>query len=68
MVAGLAGSFVALARYAAMSDPKTDKSAPIPVELPMSQSKDGKVPDKAVPTPADDPNVATLADSVHANA
>ena len=51
-----------------MSDPKTDKSAPIPVELPMSQSKDGKVPDKAVPTPADDPNVATLADSVHANA
>ena len=25
-----------------MSDHNTDKSAPIPVELPMSQDKDGK--------------------------
>lgn len=51
-----------------MSDLKTDKSAPIPVELPMSQTQDGKVPDKAVPVPEDDPAVAALADSVHANA
>ncbi len=51
-----------------MSDLKTDKSAPIPVELPTSQSKDGTVPDKVVPVPADDPEVAALADSVHANA
>ena len=51
-----------------MSDPKTDKSTPVPVEMPMSQAKDGTVPDKVVPVPADDPAVATLADSVHANA
>ncbi len=51
-----------------MSDHNSDKSAPVPVEMPMTQAKDGKVPDKAVPVPADDPAVATLADSVHANA
>jgi hypothetical protein len=51
-----------------MSDLKSDKSAPVPVEMPMSQAKDGKAPDKAVPDPVDDPAVATLADSVHANA
>ena len=50
-----------------MSDP-SDKSAPVPVEMPMSQAKDGKVPDKVVPVPAEDPAVATLADSLHANA
>jgi hypothetical protein len=49
-----------------MSEDKADKSEPVPVE--MSQAKDGKVPDKAVPVPADDPAVAALADSVHANA
>ena len=36
--------------------------------MPMSQGKDGKVPDKVVPVPADDPAVATLADDLHANA
>jgi len=51
-----------------MSDHNTDKSAPVPVELPLSHTGDGKAPDKVVPVPADDPNVATLADSVHANA
>ena len=50
-----------------MSDP-SDKSVPVPVEMPMSQAKDGKVPDKVVPSPPDDPNVAALADSLHANA
>lgn len=49
-----------------MSDLKTDKSPPVPVEMPMSQAKD--VPDKVTPVPADDPAVAVLADSVHANA
>ena len=51
-----------------MSDPKTDKSTPVPVEMPMSQGKDGKVPDKVVPVPADDPAVTDLADDLHANA
>ena len=51
-----------------MSDGKADKSAPVPVEMPMSQGKDGKVPDKVVPVPADDPAVTTLADALHANA
>ncbi len=51
-----------------MSDDKADKSAPVPVEMSMSQTKDGKVPDKVAPVPADDPAVATLADAVHANA
>ena len=50
-----------------MSDPK-DKAAPLQPEMPMSQAKDGTVPDKPVPQPPDDPNVATLADKVHANA
>ncbi|MBA2590450.1 MAG: hypothetical protein H0U98_17705 [Alphaproteobacteria bacterium] len=49
-----------------MSDHNSDKSAPVPVEMP--EVKDGKVPDKVVPVPADDPAVAALADSVHANA
>jgi hypothetical protein len=47
-----------------MSDPKTDK-APVPAEMPPA---DGKVPDDAVPAPVDDPEVAKLADRVHANA
>jgi hypothetical protein len=51
-----------------MSEDKADKSAPVPVEMPMSQAKDGKVPDKVVPVPADDPAMAILADAVHANA
>jgi len=51
-----------------MSEDKADKSAPVPVEMPMSQAKDGKAPDKVTPVPADDPAVATLADAVHANA
>ena len=61
MVAGL--TRLALA---AMSDLKSDKSAPVPVEMPMSQGQDGKAPDKPVTVPPDDPKVATLAD--HANA
>ena len=74
MVACLSGPalignpFMSLARCNGMSDHNTDKSAPVPVEMPMSQAKDGKVPDKVVPDPADDPAIATLADSVHANA
>ena len=51
-----------------MSDHNRDKSAPVPMEMPMSQGKDGKVPDKVVPVPADYPAVATLADELHANA
>ena len=51
-----------------MSEDKADKSPPVPMEMPMSQAKDGKAPDKVVPVPADDPAVATLADAVHANA
>jgi len=51
-----------------MSEDKADKSPPVPAELPMPQGRDGKVPDKVTPVPADDPAVATLADSVHANA
>ena len=46
----------------------SDKSAPIPVELPLSQTGDGKVPEKVVPVPADNPAAADLADKVHANA
>ncbi|MCX7280121.1 MAG: hypothetical protein NTX21_00845 [Alphaproteobacteria bacterium] len=40
-----------------------ERSAKIP-----RSGKDGKVPDKVVPVPADDPAVATLADDLHANA
>ena len=65
---GLAGSFVTLARCKAMSEDKADKSPPVPMEMPMSQAKDGKVPDKVTPVPADDPAVAALADALHANA
>ena len=51
-----------------MSDHNRDKSAPVPMEMPRSQGKDGQGPDTGVPVPADYPAVATLADELHANA
>ena len=57
-----------VARLAGPAVNDADRSPPVPVEMPTSGGPDGKVPDKVVPVPADDPNVATLADSVHANA
>jgi hypothetical protein len=56
-----------LARCVAMSDLKSDKSPPVPLEMQLAKGADGKAAEAAVP-PVEDPNIAKLADELHANA
>jgi hypothetical protein len=50
-----------------MSDLKSDKSPPVPVEMQVAKGADGKAAEASVP-PVEDPNIAKLADELHANA
>jgi hypothetical protein len=51
-----------------MTDTKAEKTPPVPVEMQAVKGADGKASEAAVPAPLDDPNVAKLADDLHANA